>query len=202
MGASRVRVTPEQFTLVPFDAAEIARVCEDAAAVVGFPPDVEITVEVDEELFPPLVGQAADLVDGRAAIWISGANLEDVQRRRTFSEARARVDLAMCLLRATDRLGDAFAGAPADAELTRAEKAAWEVWAIGRLGRLGLPARRQKTLYEFRLQHGFTDAADAAFDRLWQAETMTWAGLREVCAETGAADQPESKVPVDLLRRG
>ena len=36
--------------------------------------------------------------------------------------------------------------------------------------RLGLPVRRQAQLYEFRLQHGFTDVADAAFERLWDAD--------------------------------
>jgi hypothetical protein len=55
--------------------------------------------------------------------------------------------------------------------------------------------------YDFRLQHGFSDATDAAFDRLWDARTLTWDGLREICKETGAADRPPSKVPTDLLRR-
>ena len=30
---------------------------------------------------------------------------------------------------------------------------------------------------------------------------MTWAGIREICKETGAADRGPSKVPVDLLRK-
>ena len=29
---------------------------------------------------------------------------------------------------------------------------------------------------------------------------MTWAGIREICKETGAADRGPSKVPVDVLR--
>jgi hypothetical protein len=75
---SRISLVPEQFTLVPFDAAELIAVLGDVAALVGFPAGVDIVLEVDEELFPPLVGQAADVVDGVARLWISGANLEDV----------------------------------------------------------------------------------------------------------------------------
>ena len=32
----------------------------------------------------------------------------------------------------------------------------------------------QRRLYHFRNRHGFTDAADAAFQRLWEAESLTW----------------------------
>ncbi len=64
-----------------------------------------------------------------------------------------------------------------------------------------MEARRQRELYDFRLQHGFTDVADAAFERCWNAPSMTFAGIREVCKETGAADRGTSKVPVDILRQ-
>ena len=30
---------------------------------------------------------------------------------------------------------------------------------------------------------------------------MTYAGIREICKETGAADRKASKVPVDILRQ-
>ena len=78
---------------------------------------------------------------------------------------------------------------------------AWDVYAIGRAERLGLDVRRQRELYDFRLQHGFTDVADAAFERCWDAPSMTFAGIREICKETGAADRGASKVPVDILRQ-
>jgi hypothetical protein len=198
---STISLVPEQFTLVPFDAAEVVATVADVAALVGFPTDVDIVLEVDEELFPPLVGQAADVVDGVARLWISGANLEDVKRPRHFSPERARFDLTILLLRAKDRLGEAFADAPAESQLTLAERAAWDVWSEGRAGRLGLPTRRQRRLYDFRLQHGFTDAADAAFERLWDAGSLTWGAVREVCKETGAVDRPPARVAVDLLRQ-
>ena len=197
----RVTVTPDPFTLIPFDAAEIAALVEDVAALVDFPPAVEISLEVDEELFPPLTGHMSDVVDGRVVLWISAANLEDTRKPRTFAAEQARSDLAVMLLRAEDRLSDDFRDAPADRELTRGERVAWDVHALGRVERLGLAVRRQRELYDFRLQHGFSDVADAAFERCWAAPTMTFAGIRELCKETGAADRGPSKVPVDILRQ-
>lgn len=198
---SRVTVTPDPFTLIPFDAPTIASLIEDVAAVVEFPPAVEIALEVDEELFPPLTGFMADVIDGRAALWISAANLEDTRSPRTFAPDQARSDFAVMLLRAKDRMSDDFADAPGDREMSRGERVAWDVYAIGRVRRLGMAVRRQRELYDFRLQHGFTDVADAAFERCWNAPTMTYAGIREICKETGASDRGPSKVPVDILRQ-
>ena len=197
----RVHISPDAFTVVPYEVPVIAALVEEAAALVGFPADVEIDLEVDEDLPHPLVGTASDIVDGRARLWISGGNLESTHRNREFNEPAARFDLTQMLLRANDRLAEGFAGAPPDIELSLAERIAWDVWTHARAGRLGLPTRTDRMRYDFRLQHGFTDAADAAFDRLWNAPTLTWDGLREICKETGAADRPISKVPTDLLRR-
>jgi len=134
-------------------------------------------------------------------LWISGGNFEDNKRPCHFSADQARVDLVVMMLRAKDRLSDDFAAAPPDAELSRGERAAWDTYAVGRAGALGVEMRLPRQLYDFRLQHGFTDVADAAFERCWDASHMTWAGIREMCKETGAADRAPSKVPVDLLRQ-
>jgi hypothetical protein len=198
---ARVTVTPDPFTLVPFDAAEIAALVEDVAAAVEFPLDVDISLEVDEELFPPLTGHMSDVVDGKAVLWVSVANLEDTRRRRMFAPEAARPDLAVMLLRAQDRLSEEFADAPPDPELERGERAAWDIYAFGRAERFGFKVRRPREIYGFRLQHGFTDVADAAFERCWDAPTMTYAGILEICKETGAADRGTSKVPVDILRQ-
>jgi hypothetical protein len=198
---SRVTVTPDPFTLIPFDVAEIVAVVEDAAAIVGFPSDVAIDLTVDEELFPPLTGTMTDVIDGRAALWISAANLEDSRRPRHFAPEQTLQDVAAMLLRAKDRLSEDFADAPPDRELSRGERIAWDIYAIGRTERFGLAVRRQRELYDFRLQHGFTDVADAAFERCWNAPSMTFAGIRELCKETGASDRKQSKVPVDILRQ-
>jgi hypothetical protein len=198
---SRVTITPNPFTLVPYDAAAIVALVEDVAAMVDFPPDIDIDIDVDEELFAPLTGHMSDVVDGKAVLWISGANLEDTRAPRTFAPEQARLDFAVMLLRAKDRLSEDFADAPPDRQLERGERVAWDVYAIGRAERLGLATRRQRELYDFRLQHGFTDVADTAFDRCWAAPSMTFAGIRELCKETGATDRGPSKVPVDILRQ-
>jgi hypothetical protein len=196
-----ITVTPDPFTLIEYDPRTIGAIIEDAAALVGIPSNVDIALEVDEELFAPLVGHLSDVVDGKIVMWISGGNLEDNRQPRHFSEAQARRDLTLALLRAKDRLGDDFSSAPPDKALKRAERAAWDTYANGRAARLGVPVRHQASLYEFRLQHGFTDVGDAAFERLWASDHMTWDGLREICKETGAADRDTSKIPVDLLRQ-
>ncbi len=196
-----ITVRPDPFTLIEYDAKVIAAIIEDCAALVGVAPGVDITLDVDEELFAPLVGWSADADHGAIHLWISGGNLEDSRKPRHFSEPQARRDLSLALFRGNDRLSDAFASAPPDAQLSRGERSAWDVYAVGRGDRLGLPVRRQAHLYEFRLQHGFSDVADAAFERLWNAQSMTWDGIREICKETGAADRAESKIPVDLLRQ-
>ncbi|MDQ1456662.1 MAG: hypothetical protein QOH28_2282 [Actinomycetota bacterium] len=196
-----ITVTPNPFTLVPYDVAEIISLLEEAAALAGIPSGVDIALTVDEELFAPLTGHMSDVVDGRVVLWISGGNFEDNKRPCRFSAAQARVDLSVMMLRAKDRLSEDFAAAPLDAQLLRGERAAWDTYAAGRARRRGIDVRRPRQLYDFRLQHGFTNVADAAFERCWQAERVTWQGIREICKETGAADRGPSKVPVDLLRR-
>ncbi len=198
---SSITVTPDPFTLVPYDTAEIRSLLEEAVALAGVPPTADIALTVDEELFAPLTGHMSDVAEGRVVLWISGANFEDNKRPCHFSADQARFDLVVMALRANDRLSGDFADAPADAELSRGERAAWDTYAVGRALRLGLAVRRPRQLYDFRLQHGFTDDADAAFERCWQAERLTWEGIREICKETGATDRGPSKVPIDLLRQ-
>ena len=60
---------------------------------------------------------------------------------------------------------------------------------VGRLARLGYPPQRQRRLYHFRNRHGFTDAADAAFDRLWAADGLTWAEIVAI-SDDAIARQP------------
>ena len=196
-----ITVTPDPFTLIGYDAAEIRTLVEEAAALAEIPPGADIALSVDEELFAPLTGHMSDVVDGRIVLWISGGNFEDNKRPTYFSADQARADLAVMMLRAKDRLSDDFAAAPPDAELSRGERAAWDTYAVGRARRLGIDARRSRQLYDFRLQHGFTDVTDAAFERCWEADHITWDGIREICKETGATDRAASKVPVDLLRQ-
>jgi hypothetical protein len=195
-----VTVTPDPFLLVLYDTATIRTIVEDVAAQIEFPTDVDIALTIDEALPHPLLATFADVVDGKAALWVAGGNFEARDQVRAFSELHARADITHMLLRAKDRLVGGFEDAPPDAALTLGERAAWDTYAWGRLVRLGHPVHEQKRRYDFRMQHGFTDASDAAFERLWNAPTMTFAGVQEICRETGAVDRPKPKVAVDLLR--
>jgi hypothetical protein len=190
---ARVQVVPETFELVDFDAGVIAGIAEEFAAKAGVPDEVDVRIELDEELPLPLTGSTSDVVDGAVKLWYSGANFEDGRHRTHFDEAVARTELAMGLYRAADRL-TGFADAPADEDLSDAHRHAWEVFAEGRAGRLGEATRRVRRQYHFRLYNGFTDVGDNAFDRLWSADTLTWAELQELCAECAAADtRPKAK---------
>lgn len=184
---SRVSVSPEAFLYVDYDAVKIAQLTEELADRAGLPPDVEISVEVDEELPLPLTGATADIVDGRAVLWFSGANFENGRSRTHFDEAAARTELAMSLFRAGDRLRG-FADAPRDEDLEDAHRNAWDVWAEGRVARLGEVVRPVRRQYCFRLYNGFTDVGDAAFDRLWNADELDWATVDEVVAQCAAVD--------------
>jgi hypothetical protein len=190
----RVEVTPQEFTYVQYDASVIASLAEELAGRVGLPDDVAISIEIDEELPLPLTGSAANVVDGNAMLWFSGANLENGKYRCTFDEPVARAELATSLFRARDRLQPGFESAPPDEELAEALRGTWDVWAEGRAVRLGELGRGVRRQYVFRLYNGFTDVADAAFDRLWSGDEFTWAELQAISQQCATADpRPESK---------
>jgi hypothetical protein len=198
---ARVRVVPETFTMVAFDAATIASLAEEVAGRIGFPDDVEVAIEVDEGLPLPLTGSAADVIDGRADLWFSGGNFEHPQHRGVFDETSARVWLGRDLLRVADRLSAPFAGAPADEDLTPQQRAVWDLSADGRLARLGFEVREPLRRYHFRLAHGFNDVVEEVFERLWKAESSTWADLESACAATAAVDTREKPKDRPRFRR-
>ncbi len=197
-----ITVTPDPFHLVEYDAAVLRGIIEEIAGTLGFPTDIDISLTVDEAIPHPIVATMADIVDGAVDLWCTGGCFEARNKTRAFSEPHARAEITFMLLRARDRLTGGFADAPRDGELSLGERTAWDASAWGRVQRLGHNVHHQKRVYDFRLQHGFTDASDAAFDRLYAADDSTWGAIREICAETGAAERPPSKLPADLLRSG
>lgn len=106
---------------------------------------------------------------------------------RTLSDRLTADVLGRLLFRAADRRSPGFADAPADDELDLAQQTAWDSYSMGRLERLGYDVRKPRRLYHFRNRHGFNDVADAAFEKLWTGEGLTWADLDAVCQETAAA---------------
>ena len=198
--AHQVEIRPEKFTLVNYSAEDVAKVIADEAKRVGLPESVPISVEVDEVLPSPLTGSMADVLDGRARLWLSGGELEDPRYRLELADGPARQAAAMSLLRVTDRLGPC-ADAPPDLELDDRQRSAWDTWAEGRAQRLGVHVHPTRRRYHYRLAHGFNDVADAVFERLWVADELTWADLLAACSETAAVDSREPPKSRTALQR-
>jgi hypothetical protein len=172
-----VVVVPQTFVFVNFDADEIASVANSVLAQLGMTTDLHI--EVDETT--PVARIRADLGDPIRVSAESGA-FEDVRRPRYLSTRATELSLGRVLLRARDRADGSFAPAPPDGEVPLPEMAAWDTYVVGRLQRAGQVINRQRFLYNFRNRHGFTDAVDAAFERLWRADTLTWSDLVAISA--------------------
>jgi hypothetical protein len=189
-----VTVTPETFAMVDFDAARIASVVAGLLGRVGLDPDTDVHLEVNETT--PM-GRVR--LTGVAPITVtaeSGA-LEDPKAPRQLSEPGTAEALGRMLFAARDRLDPAF-GAPAlDDEVPGGVAMAWDVYCVARLGAAGYPVTRQRRLYHFRNRFGFTDCADAAFERLWSAAPLTYADLVEIAA---SAVSDESAVGVGATR--
>jgi hypothetical protein len=179
-----VEIRPDTFSMVFFDAAEIRAIVEGLVAQIGLPADATVAVEVDETT--PLGRAEVASVDPIVITAESGA-LEDAKRVRQLDPVGTADVLGKLLFSVKDRLDPAFGEAPADDDLTLQQSAAWETYCVGRLGRLGHPVQRQRRLYQFRNRHGFTDAADAAFDRLWSADQLTWDDIDSASQQALAA---------------
>ncbi|MEX1105786.1 MAG: hypothetical protein WEB78_06270 [Ilumatobacteraceae bacterium] len=170
-----VTVTPQTFQFVAFDAALIEHVGRTLVEALGI--DQDVTVEVDETT--PLARIRVEPGDPIIVHVESGA-FEDTRRPRQQSENATATALGRVLLRANDRMSGGFGEAPPDDQLTLAQVAAWEAYCVGRIERLGIDVNQQRWRYNFRNRHGFTDTGDAAFDRLWASDGLTWAELDEI----------------------
>lgn len=180
----RVTVHPEAFTMVNFDSVRIRALVAEVAGRIGLPDDVELSVEVDEAT--PF-GQTSVTIDGRRVrLMIEGGAFEDPKHIRQLSEPGTRLVLGRLLYRVLDRLDPAFGDPPPDPELTLAQHAAWDAYSVGRYARLaGIDGGQARRRYAFRLRHGFTDAADRVFDRLWGGSGLSWADLQAAGEEAG-----------------
>lgn len=179
-----VRVIPETFSLVRFDAGRLAELVSKLADEVGLPADAVVEVVVDEKT-PATRAKVASTDPIR--LEIEGGAIEDPTVPRTLSDRLTADVIGRLLLRVADRRTPGFADAPADAELDLQQQTAWDAYSMGRLERLGYDARKPRRLYHFRNRHGFSDVADRAFERLWTADGLTWADLQGACAETAEA---------------
>ena len=179
-----IDIRPETFSMVYFDAAEVRAIVERLVVELGLPDDLSITIEIDETT--PMGRATVASVDPIVITAESGA-FEDVKRPRHLSVDATTDVLGKLLFAVRDRLDPGFGEPPAEDDLTLQESAAWEAYCVARLGRLGHHVQRQRRLYQFRNRHGFTDAADAAFARLWTAEHLMWADIRAISQEALSA---------------
>ena len=174
-----VTVLPDEFHVVAFDRALIERIAAETLTAVGL-ADHDLRIEVDER---SLLGRSETEFGERGIVVRVGSGaFEDTRRPRRQSETGTRLNLGRVLLRTADRIHGGFADAPADDDLSLADAAAWETYCVGRLSRMGIPVFEPRWRYNFRNRHGFSDAADATFDRLWSADGLTWAELSSVTA--------------------
>lgn len=178
---TEVTVSPETYNFVEFDGERIRAVASKLMDEIGIP--VDLRIEVDETT--PLGRAWMSSLDPLVLSVESGA-FEDAKRPRHLSERSVADVVGRLLFRVKDQLDPSFGDVPADDDLTLPESTAWDAYAVGRLARLGYPAQRQRRLYHFRNRHGFSDVADAAFERLWTGEGLTWAEIQAVCEETAA----------------
>ena len=157
--------------MVFFDPAEIRALTEKLAAEIGLPADLDITVDIDDTT--PM-GRALLTSTDPVVLAIESGALEDPKRPRQLNPDGAADVIGRLLYEVRDRLDPAFGDPPADDDLPLPLSAAWQVYCVGRLGRLGHHVQRQRRLYQFRNRHGFTDAADEAFQWLWTADGLSW----------------------------
>jgi hypothetical protein len=180
-----VTVTPDAFTMVEFDHDTILAVVQRLVPQIGFTGDVDVQLDVDERV--PL-GRAELVSMDPIVIQVEGGALEDPKKPRHLSEAGTADVVGRILFQARDRLDPGFGEAPPADGLSLGLANAWDVYATGRLVALGYRSQRQRWLYAFRNRHGFTDAADAAFDQLWaSSDALTWADIERLSTTAQAA---------------
>ena len=174
---AKVTVSPEEFTFVKFDAAEIAAIVAELAERLEIANPIHVAVNEATPLAK--VYEEIDAASSDATITLhaeSGA-LEDRKHPMSFSAAGARESLGRILLRAHDRLRPDFADAPGDLDLTLEQNASWDTYCAGRLARMGVETNQQRWRYNHRNRFGFNDDVDAEFERLWSSDDLGWSDL-------------------------
>lgn len=173
----KVTVSPEEFTFVEYDAAEIAAIVAELAAQLEIANPIRVIV--DETTPLAKVYEEIDAASSDATITLhaeSGA-LEDRKHPQSFSPKAARESLGRILLRAHDRMRPEFADAPPDLELTLEQNAAWDTYCAGRLARMGVEVNQQRWRYNHRNRFGFHDGVDAKFDLVWTSDDLGWSDI-------------------------
>jgi hypothetical protein len=179
-----VTVSPETFTMVDFDSADIRTITERLLARVDLPGDPAVTIQVDETM--PLARVRIASTDP-VVIEIDGGAFEDPKRiRKFYAEGATRV-IGRLLFQTKDLLDPTFGSPPDREELSLELRVAWDVYGMGRVARLGHPSQQQRWLYAFRTRHGFSDGVDRAFEQLWSGDGLRWADIEQISADAIAS---------------
>lgn len=171
---TEVTVTPQEFSLVDFDATLIQELVAGLAERIGLGSEISVRIDETSPLARARVASGEPLV-----VEVDGGAFEDPKRPRQLSRLAVVDVLGRLLLRERDRRDVGF-GAPDEDGLQLARSVAWDVYSVGRLGRLGYRTQRQRWLYHFRNRCGFSDAADRAFAEIWDSEQLSWSRLCEL----------------------
>jgi hypothetical protein len=172
-----VTVSPEEFTFVKYDAAEISAIVAALAEQLEIANPIRVVVDETTPLAKVYEEINAASSDATITLHAESGALEDRKHPMSFSAAGAREALGRVLLRAHDRMRADFADAPADLDLTREGNAAWDTYCAGRLERMGVETNQQRWRYNHRNRFGFHDGVDAAFDALWAADDLGWSDV-------------------------
>ena len=174
-------VTPDTYNFVAFDTSYTARIAEHMAAQLGL-DDIDILIAINEN--SALTRIDIDVTDSLITIAPHSGAMEDTRRPRQQSELNTTITMARGMLRARDRLRGGFADAPADTELSLPQAAVWDTYIMGRIAHMDIELNKQAWIYNFRNRHGFSDAVDAVFEKVWNTANATWAELSALSANT------------------
>jgi hypothetical protein len=190
---AKIALTPDAFELVNFSVADIRQLAEEVATAVGLGDDVIVEINVDEA---EMMGRSTTTIGTAAGnrsvvVDVSGGAFESLRKAREFSDERCKAVLGQALMRARDRFDPTFGEPPPDDELSVQQESSWSTYIEGRLDRLGIvTGRPQRRIYHFRIRHGFNDTVDAVFNRLWNADGLSWADLEAASAEAAGETAP------------
>jgi hypothetical protein len=177
-------VNPATFSKVQYEAADLAGMFDEALALVpGLPAGLEVELRVDEDR-----STSTARVAGRDpwVLALDGGAVEDTQRPRTVGRDQAMVVFCRLLFEVVDRGDPAFGAPTLDEALDPALRVAWDTYCVARTARLGIRVHQPKYRYNLRNRLGFTDPADACFDRLWSATGLSWGDIEAAVADAMA----------------
>jgi hypothetical protein len=174
-------VTPETYEKVFFTNAEVIASVEASRAMVPGASELgDVQVNVDETV------QTNRVRISSAEPWVfevhSGA-MEDTTTPRTFSGLQTKVNMGRLWYEALDRANSDFGAPGIETEISKETRGAWDIYCYGRVARLGLRMHRPRYVYNFHNWVGFSDAATAVFDELWDGEGFTFADLEAKVAD-------------------